>query len=248
MKLLTTNTKLLKGSYNIVGLSLAPSHHSGHNVCPESTPSCRSGCVLWMRGMTRMPNVRAAMIARTNYFFNDRDKFFNQLKKELLTHSKLPNALVRLNTASDVNFLGLKPELFTDNPSITFYDYTKVFNRAVKYTNKEYPKNTHLTYSWNERSDKRAVNQLLKSGTNVAVVMDVYYGKLGKMDPLPPEIKIGSKTWSVVDGDINDARIPDVDGRGVVVGLRAKIKKSDLHQYISSGFVITAKPKGKWVI
>lgn len=248
MKLLTTNTKLLKGNYNILGLALMPADHSGRDVCPARTESCTNICVTYFRGMTVMPNVRAAMKARTDYFFDDRPRFYVQLMKEIKNHSKKDNPLIRLNISSDIDQVRLKPELFTDNPKIKFYSYTKVFNRALRYTQGDYPTNAYETYSWNERSNKRAVNELLKNGTNVAVVMDVYYGREGKMDPLPAEIKIGTKIWPVVDGDINDARIPAVDGRGTVVGLRAKIKKSDLQTYIDSGFVITKNKKGKWII
>lgn len=236
MKLLTKNTKLNKGNYDILGLALAPHKQSGRNVCPEAG-ECANACVLWYRGMTVMPNVRKAMLNRTDYFFDDRKGFLSQLHSELAAHNKRSNALVRLNVASDLRFEKIDDTLYTNYPNITFYAYTKIFNRARDYVLGKLPKNLHVTYSWSERSDKRRTNWLLKNGGNVAMVLDVYYGRKG-YGQLPSHIQIATKTWPVVDGDINDARIPAVDGRGVIVGLRAKIKNEDRQKYINSKFVV----------
>lgn len=239
MKLLGTNTKLEKGDYNIVGLALAPAKTSGRNVCPQKTKSCESICVLWHRGMTVMPNVRSAMINRTNLFFDDRSAFLSQLHKELATHNKRDRALARLNVASDIRFDRIDPSIYTNYPNITHYGYTKIYNFAKEYAEGKLPPNLHVTYSWSERSDIEKTNWLLENNVNVAMVMNVYYGIKG-FGELPKSVKIGNKKWPVVCGDKIDARIPEVDGRGVVVGLRAKIKKSDLQTYINSGFVVTA--------
>ena len=43
-------------------------------------------------------------------------------------------------------------------PNIQFYDYTKIYKRAVKFVKGEYPKNYHLTYSLNEDNKDLAFN------------------------------------------------------------------------------------------
>jgi hypothetical protein len=57
----------------------------------------------------------------------------------------------------------------------------------------------------------------------VAVVFDVdYYPAVGRIGKLPKTWTIGKHTAPVIDGDKHDVRLPTVDGRGVVVGLRLK--------------------------
>ena len=54
-------------------------------------------------------------------------------------------------------------------PNIQFYDYTKIYKRAVKFVKGEYPKNYHLTYSLNEDNKDLAFN-ILKMGGNISAV------------------------------------------------------------------------------
>lgn len=239
VKLLTTNAKLKKGSYNIVGLSLVPANLSGRNVCPEHTKSCKNICVGYYSGRTVMPNVREAMTRRTNFFFEDRKGFLRQLHKELAVHSKKENALCRLNISSDLDFAAIDPTLFTNYPEIIHYGYTKVSSRIDKFLEGKYPTNLHLTYSLNENSDKRKVNRWLKKGVNVAAVFNIrYHPQSGNIDPMIKQYQLGTKSWPVVDGDMNDARIPSVDGKGVIVGLRAKGSRANREKFTKTGFIL----------
>ena len=54
-------------------------------------------------------------------------------------------------------------------PDVRFYDYTKIYKRALKWARGEYPKNYHITYSLNEDNKKEAFN-ILKKGGNISAV------------------------------------------------------------------------------
>jgi hypothetical protein len=235
-KLLTTNTKLDKQNgeqYLIVGLSLAPHRRSGTNLCPDAG-FCSAVCNLWFSGLTRMPSVQEAMLKRSRWLLENRESFESKLCWELLQHERKADRLglvplVRLNVASDLDWSHIV-DMF---PGITFYDYTKVLSRIGKT-----PSNYHLTYSVNERSDWRTVNRILSRGFNVSMVFDTEYcPQHGRIGELPTDIKLGTKWWSVIDGDKHDIRIPDKDGFGNVVGLRFKGSRKLLQQAIEHGFV-----------
>ena len=238
MKLLSTNTKLLKdSSYTIYGLSLAPHKYSGRNVCPEAGV-CSDICTLWYRGMTVQPQVRNAMKRRTNEFFDNRTNFLDRLHSDLDNLAKKPNPAARLNVASDIPWEKVDKTLFTDHPNIKFYDYTKITSRAIKKARGEMPDNYHIVYSWSERSDKRTVNWLIKNGVNTNIVVNVDYVPGHRIGTLPKQVKIGTKWWPTVDGDKIDVRLPEVDGLHKAILVRAKIKKALLQKYIKSGFII----------
>ena len=120
---------------------------------------------------------------------------------------------VRLNGTSDIDWQKLKinnTSLFSNFPSITFYDYTKDYTRESHFPN------YHLTYSYNEKTDVKILPQLINKG-NVAVVFN--------------KLPIMWSGYEVINGDLNDLR--PKDKRGVIVGLVAKGRaKKDV-----SGFV-----------
>ena len=114
---------------------------------------------------------------------------------------------VRINGTSD-----LSPELFIDPdtglnilqlfPSIQFYDYTKVFNRA--HLMEKYP-NYYLVFSYDGYNMEQC-RMFLEMGGNIAVVFSnqerlpmYFYGR------------------PVIDGNISDIRY--TEGGGKVVGL-----------------------------
>ncbi len=225
MKLLTTqNYKTTKGEklgYLTGILYLAPAKISGYEVCPQRSEGCTKAC-LFTAGMGAFSNVQAARIAKTKMYFEQRDLFMTQLRKDIMSLIKKARKMnmiptVRLNGTSDIEWtrLGIMEEF----PEIQFYDYTKVANRF----DKKLPDNYHLTFSKNEANEAKAV-EVLKKGHNVAVVFDTKKGV-----ELP-------ETWygfEVVDGDTTDLRFLDPKG-GYVVGLRAKGKaRKD-----TTGFVV----------
>jgi len=85
------------------------------------------------------------------------------------------------------------------------------------------PKNYHLTFSDSERTNDNFLRRVLENGGNVARVFDVpYHPQSGMLGVLPKTVCVDGLWVRVIDGDLHDVRIPSVDGRGVVIGLRLK--------------------------
>ena len=233
MPLLSTgNAKTMKGEafgYRTFIMHFAPAFLSGFNVCPMASLGCAAACLNTAgRGVYAM--VQQARIARTLRFFNDRETFMSDLVTEVAKAAKSAKRaglipVFRLNGTSDIRWEtvpvvrdGVKyANIMLAFADLTFYDYTKIGNR------KGLPSNYTLTFSRSE--DNHAdVNAWLQNGGNVAVVFGVKKGK-----PLPTE----HMGYTVVDGDLSDLRF--LDGKNVIVGLRAKGKGVGE----TSGFVVT---------
>ena len=231
MKLLSTaNSKIKKGEkigYRTFGIHLAPSNLSGFNTCQSASAGCAAAC-LNSAGMGAFSNVQKARIEKTRAFFKDRNAFMGKLIKEI--ESAIKNAAkngfkpaFRLNLTSDLPFEKIKyngKSVFAMFPKVQFYDYTASIARMTAFLGGEMPKNYHLTFSRKENTPDTLVESVLASGGNVAIVFD----------QLPKKYK----GRVVRDGDVSDVRFKD--GRGVVVGLKAKGKA----RYDKSGFVIPA--------
>ena len=228
MKLLSTkNYKTSKGEKLgiLTGVMyLAPAKISGYEVCPRRSAGCTEAC-LYTAGMGAFSNVQLARINKTKLFFEDRENFMTQLRKDikaLVRKAVKTNMIpaVRLNGTSDIEWL--RTGIVNEFPDVQFYDYTKVLNRLTK----DLPTNYHITFSQNE-SNGFEVLTALNSGFNAAVVFSTKKG-----EALPT-------TWNnfpVYDGDDTDVRFQDPKG-GYVIGLRAKGKaRKD-----ESGFVIKVK-------
>jgi hypothetical protein len=259
MNLITVNgnAKLRKRTgkteqYNIAGLTLAPFNHSGYQVCPHAG-ACAALCVLWFAGRTVTRVVREAAIRRTKLLFSDRKQFIANLNADLYkfansSYNKGLQAVARLNVASDLAWELINPALFLMHVEILFYDYTKDINRIENQLNGKMPLNYELIYSYNEKSNLDFVNRVLKQGFNVAMVFDTYYNpthrdKSKRQGKLPEYVEIGDCVWDVVDGDKHDIRRRDLDGYGVIVGLRGKGGKAKVRQGVDEGFVI-CHPQG----
>jgi len=250
MKLLTVgNPKIEKGrKYGFLTaiLHLAPHTMSGWNVCPKASKGCSAACLntsgrggMFAGCQTKnlsgsemvqaildgklVNKIQSARVRRTRMFFEEREKFFAQLVKEMKSvikmskkHNLVP--VFRLNGTSDLRWENYNltvngieyrniMEVF---PMIQFYDYTAIVNR------RNLPKNYHLTFSRKESNDSD-VDEVLNTKMNIAVVFTklpvMYQGRL------------------VIDGDTSDLRF--LDTRNTIVGLVAKGKaKKD-----TSGFV-----------
>jgi hypothetical protein len=214
MKLLNidANAKTVKGQgrgYMTAILYLAPADESGYEVCPMASQGCRKAC-LNKAGMGAFSNVQAARITKTRLYFEDRETFMAQLMAEVRAFIRkafkaglIP--VVRLNGTSDIPWERVpvegKPNIMAHFPTVQFYDYTKRHNR------RDLPDNYHLTFSLAEDNDSRA-SAAASNGANVAVVF--------RTDKFPATFM----GMPVVDGDADDLRF--LDGRGVVVGLKAK--------------------------
>lgn len=249
MNLLTTSNyklqKSIKFGYLTGGLSLAPHKRSGYNVCASATPGCINACNLWFAGRTVMGSVRSAMIRRTKLFFENRRAFERLLIDDIgrLERKAKKSGLrtaVRLNTASDLPWEKLCPQIFREFKDVDFYDYTKVVSRVRNSIAPSFPANYQLTYSWNERSNTRTVQSFLKNGTNVVFVTNLEYNRrTGYMAPIPEFLKLGKYEFSCVDADIHDLRLQSNDGRGRALILRFKGSKKSMDLAIKAGFCKT---------
>ena len=261
-RILSDNAKLRKlpSGEKILnaGVMLAPSKRSGVvNVCPHATPACILVCVLWFAGRTVTAVVRKAATARTALWHYFPEVFYSRLRKELLAMvrkaAKLGcRAFCRLNTASDIEH---PVELIQEFPETTFYDYSKGVDRCMAYGRGELPANYHLSYSVSERSEFATVRELLGMGVNVVVVVDShYFGPLHRYGVIPSTLEFtssdGSESIAVdtVDGDIQDIRTPEFDGKGKAVILRAK-GSADLRKKAQAmGFIFRFTGGQKWYV
>jgi hypothetical protein len=233
MLLTLSNPKTAKSEpygYLTAVLHLSPAQLSGASVCPFSTPGCRESCLNTAGhggiGLASGSNpVQEARVRRTRAWRADVAAFMDQLASELvrLRISAARQGLlpaVRLNGTSDVRWevvrCGTYANLMHRFPDVQFYDYTKwpLGHRHLGRT----PGNYHLTFSLAEDNSAEAERALL-AGHNVAVVFAAPGGWL------PAHYAIGGVRAQVINGDLHDLRFLDYaapDGRGVIVGLRAK--------------------------
>jgi len=217
------NAKTVKGQkdgYMTAILYLAPSNQSGFNTCPMASEGCKKAC-LYTAGHGAFNNVQQGRINKTRWFIQERDTFMDQLRKEITNHIK--NATkkgfipcIRLNGTSDISWE--TTGIFEQFSQVQFYDYTKIYKRALKFVNGQYPSNYHLTYSLNEDNYKEAFDILLKGGNISAVFRN--------------ELPETYKGYKVINADETDLRF--TDDNNIIAGLKAKGKaKKDY-----SGFVL----------
>ena len=217
------NAKTIKGQKLKVMtaiLYLAPAKSSGFNTCPMASKGCAASC-LNTAGRGQMNSVQLGRINKTKWYFLERESFLIQLKKEIRSHInrckiKGFTPAIRLNGTSDISWE--RHNLFNEFKEVQFYDYSKIYKRAIKWADKKYPKNYHLTYSLNEDNKKEAM-QVLKRGGNVSVVF--------RNKKLPKRFK----GFKVINADYSDVRFKDP--KNVIAGLYAKGKA----RYDDTGFV-----------
>ena len=217
------NAKTVKGQkkgYRTAILYLAPSTQSGFQVCPMASEGCKKAC-LYTAGHGAFSNVQQGRINKTRWFMQDRQSFLTQLKKEISNHIKncdkkgfIP--CVRLNGTSDISWENYN--IIQAFPNVQFYDYTKIYKRALKYVNGQYPSNYHITYSLNEDNKKEAF-EILKLRGNISAVFRKYLPKT-------------YQGYTVINADDTDLRF--TDDNNIIAGLVAKGQaKKDY-----SGFVL----------
>jgi hypothetical protein len=161
---------------------------------------------------------------RTAMFHFGRALFLELLEAEIAAHARKAERLgmgcaVRLNGTSDIKWetYGIMDKF----PAVVFYDYTKHPHKGRR----NLPTNYSLTFSYDDAAKLPEYLELLRAGENLAVAFT------GKTLP--------TTAWGykVVDGDITDFR-PD-DGRGVVVGLRAKrVTTGAADANVNNGFFV----------
>ena len=168
------NAKTVKGQkygYMTAVLYLAPSNESGFNVCPMASQGCKKAC-LYTSGHGAFSNVQQGRINKTRWYIQERDTFLDQIRKEInafIVKAKKRNLIpcIRLNGTSDISWE--KTGLIEEYKSIQWYDYTKIYKRALSFVNGELPSNYHLTYSLNEDNRENAFD-ILDRGGNISAV------------------------------------------------------------------------------
>jgi len=223
MKLLTTsNPKIQKGTkrgYFTTIQHFAPSKLSGVNVCLDATPECIRFCLnkagrggIFKAG-EKTNIIQEARKTRTRMFNNDFQNYKPKLIKEITAHVKRATKLglkpcVRLNGTSDLSWEDGFAPLFWRFEDVQFYDYTKSFDRMMRFLKGPWPtKNYHLTFSRSELNDDQC-NKVLDAGGSVAVVFD--------------DVPDTFRGRAVYSGDDDDLRF--LDPKGIWVGLKAKGK------------------------
>jgi hypothetical protein len=270
MLLSVSNAKTLKSiqsGYLTAIMHLAPARLSGYNVCPAASLGCEAACLHTAGHGGIIPigestnQVQTARIARTKFFFEDRERFISQLINEIANFVRYAgrNGLtpaVRLNGLSDIRWENYG--VIEQFPHVQFYDYTKISNR------RNLPENYHLTFSRSENNESE-INTAFQNGMNVAVVFRKGGPRIRRIYTLEERLRnrekrelaklrrIGRSTpprqrvprpvdmsWipstfygrPVINGDETDLRF--LDERGVVVALTAK----GLAKYDTSGFIV----------
>jgi hypothetical protein len=199
-------------------LYLAPATTTKWNTCSMAKiAQCDKAC-LYTAGRGAMTSVQKARIAKTEWFFTERNTFMQQLVVDI---TKLINKarkqglqpLVRLNGTSDirweaVSFVDIngveQTNIFDVFPDVQFYDYTKDANR------KALPSNYDLTFSYSGvEGFQPFVDKAVSKGMRMAVVFRKEI-----------DIPMTFKGIKVVSGDKSDVRHLDDDA--VIVGLYAK--------------------------
>ena len=164
--------------------------------------------------------IQKARIRKTEYFFNDRAAFMDDLVGDIMravnyARKKGLTPVFRLNGTSDLSWEKYPTRYGADNifaqfPTIQFYDYTKVLGRKVSHI-----ENYHLTFSKADGNDADVAEALMQGMSVVAVY-----------DEIPADVPSADET---------DLRF--LDPRGIMLGLKAKGRaKKDY-----SGFVIRIK-------
>jgi hypothetical protein len=200
-----------------------------YNTCSMAhIAGCDIAC-LYSAGRGAYSNVQNARINKTNWFYQDRESFINQLIKNINSLIYKANKLgliplIRLNGTSDIKWENIAFDYegkYYDNimqlfPDIQFYDYTKIINRD------NIPVNYDLTFSYSGKSEfSKYVNIAINKGMRMAVVFKDKHNLPNEFMGLP-----------VVNGDNSDIR--HLDNQGVIVALYAKGKaKQD-----NTGFVV----------
>lgn len=226
-----SNEKFAKTTRPVFGLSLAPHRDAVRilgediignvNVCPWSTPSCRTGCVAFA-GNGEYHKVQRSRAIKTGFAAKHPEDFLSLLIEELeRTSRKEPDAAVRLNTFSDVAWERVLPSGVFH--LLAFYDYTK---GGIKRFRAGKEVGYKLVLSVSERTNLASMDSWLAEGATAAVVFSQRKG-----EDLPATFR----GHPVIDGDLTDDRL--IDPPGSIVGLRAKGRLNYKANKEARGFV-----------
>ena len=203
------------------------------NLCPDSSPGCRSLCLGKYSGQAAIVAdlengtnpTRQSRIAKAQWFMADRPAFMAEMVQHIKAMQRKADResktlVVRPNGSTDIAFERIRtdngetlPQRFAETQ---FVDYTKSVRRVL---DQKRAANYHLPFSLSETNRAKA-DQVLAAGYNVAVVFG--HGQ--------PETFMGHH---VIDGTKHDLR--HLDPAPVIVGLDPKGSKA---KNDTSGFVV----------
>ena len=203
------------------------------NLCPDSSPGCRSLCLGKYSGQAAIVAdlengtnpTRQSRIAKAQWFMADRPAFMAEMVQHIKAMQRKADResktlVVRPNGSTDIAFERIRtdngetlPQRFAETQ---FVDYTKSVRRVL---DQKRAANYHLTFSLSETNRAKA-EQVLAAGYNVAVVFG--HGQ--------PEPFMGHH---VIDGTKHDLR--HLAPAPVIVGLDPKGSKA---KNDTSGFVV----------
>lgn len=203
------------------------------NLCPDSSPGCRSLCLGKYSGQAAIVAdlengtnpTRQSRIAKAQWFMADRPAFMAEMVQHIKAMQRKADResktlVVRPNGSTDIAFERIRTDNGKTLPQrfagTQFVDYTKSIRRVL---DRKRAANYHLTFSLSETNRAKA-EQVLAAGYNVAVVFG--HGQ--------PETFMGHR---VIDGTKHDLR--HLDPAPVIVGLDPKGSKA---KNDTSGFVV----------
>ncbi len=231
-----TNAKTVKGEtigYYTGILYLAPYNVSGYNTCAMAEKAqCFKAC-LYTAGRGAFNNIQQARIAKTKYYFENRQEFMLNLCKDIEQGIRKAKKLgmqllIRLNGTSDIKWENVtfdytftngkvrQVTIFEVFPDVQFYDYTKIPNRT------NLPKNYDLTFSYS------GVIQFQKYN-DIAMSNNMRMAAVFRKENMIPKTFKGRH---VIGGDNSDVR--HIEDKNVIVALYAKGKAVK----DTSGFVL----------
>jgi len=225
----SANAKTAKNTIETHILYLMPSNRNSKriNLCPDASEGCIDVCLVDAGLASVYTSVNIERGLRTEMYLQERQKFCEQILKELdLLNKKAIKKSgiieIRLNGTSDLDFVGIiKNRCGFDILSFSnlqFYDYTKSIGKLKKYiANPKYV----LTFSRSEKNEKECL-EALSLGANISVVFS-------HKKPFPAQY-LGT---DVISGDVADDVMLKVSGK--ILGLKAKGSKA---KNDVSGFVV----------
>jgi hypothetical protein len=236
-----SNTKLAKSDaamlgYRSASLSFAPADMAGFDllgrridVCTSRSVGCGNACLVTSGLADVFPTIIPARIARTRFYKLHKSEFTDRLFKELAAFERYcakhgVKPAVRMNVLSDVMWEREVPSLFERFPNVQFYDYTKHYNRMLRFIAGNFPANYDLTFSRSENNEEKCL-EVLRRGGNVAIPFMVR-----RSGNLPESYK----GYPIFNADETDLRFLDPKG-GRIAGLRVKGRKGKKDQ---TGFIV----------
>lgn len=136
---------------------------------------------------------------------------------------------IRLDGTSDLGLVNQPIETLGGKtvaqifPSVSFYEYSKSFQRVDAFLRGQFPENVHFTFSFDGETNRNSAAVLNLKGANIAVCFDGSF----------------PATWNgstVIDGDTSDLRFLDPKVSGSTVSGPS---------YLRAGYIVALKAKGK---